>query len=84
MLPSDPKRTYLRSVRDVRSRHGLSGYLRLMNFPAEWEAWGMLPRSFGSEQSVLYEPGHEGASEHDRHSVFQWWLRQNPPTETLV
>ncbi|HZX78562.1 hypothetical protein [Lysobacter sp.] len=62
----------------------LSRYLTLMNFPAEWEAWDMLPRAFVSEQSALYELGHEEAAEHDRHGVFQWWLTQNPPTETLV
>ena len=44
----------------------------------------MLPLAFVSDQSALYEPGHEEASEHDRHGVFQWWLRQRPSVATLV
>jgi len=62
----------------------LRRYLELMEFPAEWEAWDMLPRAFVNEQSASYAPGHEEASEHDRNGVFQWWLRQNAPAETLV
>jgi hypothetical protein len=60
------------------------GYLELMNFPFEWADWGMIPDAFIDEQSALYQPGHENASEHDRHGVFQWWLRQQPPADKLV
>ena len=59
-------------------------YLNLMRFPPEWLQWQMLPESFVASQSVLYQPGHESASEHDRHGVFQWWLRQNATPDVLV
>ena len=37
------------------------------------------------EQLVrTYEAGQEQASEHDRHGVFQWWLRQSPTSDELL
>ena len=59
-------------------------YLKLMQFPPEWHLWQMLPVNFLGEQVSSYEPGHEDAPEHDRHSVFQWWLRQHPDANTVV
>ena len=59
-------------------------YLRLMAFPVEWSAWGMLPEALIDRQIDAYEPGHEAASEHDRHGAFQWWLRQEPTEDQLV
>ena len=59
-------------------------YLTLMQFPPEWRLWDMLPLDFAMEQMELYQQGNESASEHDRHGVFQWWLRRNPSAGTLV
>jgi len=59
-------------------------YLRLMQFPPEWHSWQMLPVEFLAEQISRYEPGHEDASEHDRHGLFQWWLRQHADADVLV
>ena len=59
-------------------------YLSLMQFPSEWLSWQMLPEDFLAAQAASYEPGHEDASEHDRHGVFQWWLRQQPDADVLV
>jgi hypothetical protein len=59
-------------------------YLRLMQFPPEWLSWQMLPVEFLAAQASNYEPGHEDASEHDRHGVFQWWLRQQPEISVLI
>jgi hypothetical protein len=59
-------------------------WLQLMRFPSEWMAWGMIPDELASIQLSRHEPGHEDASEHDRHGAFQWWLRREPSAEVLV
>ena len=62
----------------------LDEYLALMQFPKEWRLWNLLPEDFAREQMSLYVPGNEQASEHDRHGVFQWWLRRKPSADVLV
>jgi hypothetical protein len=59
-------------------------YLNLMQFPPEWQDWNMLPFDLVDAQRAGYEAGHEHGSEHDRHSVFQWWLKQGAGTELLI
>lgn len=59
-------------------------YLDLMQFPPEWQAWGMLPIEFVDAQRAEYKAGHEDGSEHDRHGVFQWCLKQGLSVEQLV
>lgn len=59
-------------------------WLELMRFPPEWVAWHMIPEALAAIQLAGYEPGHEDASEHDRHGAFQWWLKQQPAPEILV
>lgn len=59
-------------------------WLKLMQFPVEWQEWGLLPSELQAEQLARYEPGHESAPEHDRHGAFQWWLRGNPGPEVLA
>ncbi len=61
-----------------------SDWLKLMQFPPEWTAWNLIPSELATMQLSGYEPGHEGASEHDRHGAFQWWLKQHPRPEVLV
>ncbi len=61
-----------------------SDWLKLMQFPPEWTAWCLIPSELAGLQLSGYESGHEGASEHDRHGAFQWWLKQNPSLEVLV
>lgn len=61
-----------------------SDWLKLMQFPPEWTAWNLIPFALATEQLSGYEPGHEAASEHDRHGAFQWWLRQQPGPDVLV
>ena len=58
-------------------------FLKLMNFPDEWELWGMYPDELYEKQRSRYRPGHEEASEHDRNGAFQWWIRKNPSTDHL-
>ena len=59
-------------------------YIELMQFPKEWLDWQLIPEQFLASQASRYEPGHENASEHDRHGVFQFWLRTEPSAEVLV
>ena len=62
----------------------LQSYLNLMQFPPEWQDWDMLPIDFVDAQRAGYESGHEHGSEHDRHSVFRWWLKQAASAEQLA
>ena len=59
-------------------------WLELMQFPPEWLAWHLLPEELAAIQLAGYEPGHEDASEHDRHGAFQWWLKSDPEPEVLI
>ena len=59
-------------------------YIKLMKFPAEWTEWDLLPAEFILKMIETYEPGMENSAEHDRHGVFQWWLKQQPTTAQLV
>ena len=61
-----------------------SDWLKLMQFPPEWTAWDLIPPELVALQLSGYEPGHEDASEHDRHGAFQWWLMRHPVAEVLV
>ena len=62
----------------------LDQYLALMQFPAEWQLWKLLPVEFAQQQMALYRAGDEAAPEHDRHGVFQWWLRREPMPDVLI
>lgn len=55
-----------------------------MRFPLEWEALGFVPAEWLSQAVSSYMPGHEQAPEHDRHGLFQWWLKRNPSKAQLV
>ena len=56
-----------------------------MHYPKEWQEWNMLPdKDYLIELILLYEPGNENASEHDRNGVFHWWLRQEPAEDILL
>jgi hypothetical protein len=35
------------------------------------------------DRSWLHQPWAENASEHDRNSVFHWWLRKSPSKDLL-
>jgi hypothetical protein len=59
-------------------------WLDLMRFPPEWMAWHMIPEALAHIQLAGYAPGHEHASEHDRHGAFQWWLKREPDPEILI
>lgn len=59
-------------------------YLRLMNFPTEWEEWGMIPNEWLEGAIQSYEPGMENASEHDRNGAFHWWLKRSPSEAQLI
>lgn len=59
-------------------------YLRLMQFPEQWETWDMLPSEWLSGAMASFERGMEAASEHDRHGAFQWWLKRNPSPDRLA
>jgi len=54
-----------------------------MNFPAEWELWGMYPDELFDTQMSRHRPGHEDGSEHDRNGAFQWWIRKSPSKDQL-
>ncbi|MDR0716055.1 MAG: hypothetical protein LBF50_01390 [Azoarcus sp.] len=59
-------------------------FLAIMNFPPEWETFGMYPDELFLEQNALYKPGDEEGSEHDRNGAFHWWLRRSPGTVELM
>ena len=40
-------------------------FLELMNFPRQWDEWGMLPDELLEIQLNGYESGHENTAEHD-------------------
>ena len=66
-------------------KYDIEKYLRFMHYPKEWQEWNMLPdKDYLIELILLYEPGNENASEHDRNGVFHWWLRQEPEEDTLL
>lgn len=59
-------------------------WLQLMRFPTQWSDWSLVPEALVAELVTRYVPGQENSPEHDRHGLFQWWLRQEPPSEVLV
>ena len=54
-------------------------FLKIMEFPAEWSEWDMLPPELICLQLDGYEVGHELSPEYDRNGAFHWWLNKNPP-----
>lgn len=58
-------------------------FLALMNFPKEWDLWGMYPDELFQGHLALYKKGDEKGSEHDRNGAFHWWLKQDPSIEIL-
>jgi hypothetical protein len=61
-----------------------SAYLEMMEFPARWREYDLLPEELIDPLMASYQPGMESASEHDRNSVFHWWLRQSPSKDLLM
>ncbi|MEJ2789691.1 hypothetical protein WBN46_08295 [Pseudoxanthomonas sp. CCNWLW251] len=59
-------------------------YFKVMQFPAQWLHYGLMPDHLLAKLVELYEPGNERASEHDRNGVFHWWLKQDPSKDVLV
>lgn len=59
-------------------------YLSVMEFHPKWREYELLPTEHMKELLATYKPGMEDASEHDRNSVFHWWLRQSPDKDVLV
>jgi len=58
-------------------------FMSLMNFPKEWELWGMYPDELFKGHLALYKKGDEAGSEHDRNGAFHWWLKRDPSEEVL-
>jgi hypothetical protein len=58
-------------------------FLKLMNFPTEWDRFSMYPDELFQSQVTRYQVGHEEASEHDRNGAFHWWLRRGPDRDQL-
>lgn len=59
-------------------------YLELMEFPAQWQMYGLIPPELISRMIAAYEPGMESASEHDRNGFFHWWLKRSPSKDVLI
>ncbi len=59
-------------------------FLELMSFPPLWRELDMIDQDYVLECIARYRPGHEDASEHDRHSLFQFWLKREPTKTTLL
>lgn len=55
-----------------------------MEFPPLWRELGMADPEYLSQCIACYRPGHEDSPEHDRHGLFQFWLKQNPPAKVLI
>jgi len=50
-------------------------YIGSMGFYPKWREYGMSPEALVEQLCATYEPGMEGASEHDRNGV--WSLDRN-------
>lgn len=59
-------------------------YLELMEFNERWIQYDLLPPSLLHQLIATYAPGMEAASEHDRNSVFHWWLNRSPGKDVLM
>ncbi|MGE8260634.1 MAG: hypothetical protein ACN6RJ_14500 [Stenotrophomonas sp.] len=59
-------------------------YLKMMEFPAKWQEYNLLPDELIDQLLSTYTPGMESSSEHDRNSVFHWWLRRSPSKDLLL
>ena len=59
-------------------------FLELMEFPPLWRELDMADPEYLAECIARYRPGHEESSEHDRHGLFQYWLKREPAKETLL
>jgi hypothetical protein len=59
-------------------------FICLMQYPPEWEEWGMLTEELMDIQIGGYYPGSEKASEHFRNGAFHYWLSKNPSKEVLI
>jgi hypothetical protein len=62
----------------------LQQYLELMEFHERWTQYDLLPPSLLHQLISTYAPGMEAASEHDRNSVFHWWLSRSPEKDMLM
>ena len=49
--------------------------MSLMSFPPLWRELDMIDEDYVLECIARYRPGHEDASEHDCHGLFQFWLK---------
>ena len=59
-------------------------FLELMEFlPLRWEL-DMADPEYLSLCTTRYRPGRGDSSEHDRHGLFQYWLKREPSKETLL
>jgi len=59
-------------------------YLELMQFPAEWKEWNLVPDDDFIKNHILsLKPHEEHTPEHYRHEAFHYWLAQLPAVEVL-
>jgi len=59
-------------------------YLELMQFPAEWKEWNLVPDDEFIRTHILsLRPGEEHAPEHYRHEAFHYWLSRMPAADIL-
>lgn len=56
----------------------------MMNFPMEWNTYGMYPDKLYLLQAGSYQEGDEQGSEHDRNGAFHWWLKSEPSKHELA
>ena len=59
-------------------------FLKLMEFPGEWELWNMIPPDWLSGAMEEYRPGQEESPEHYRNGAFHWWIRSEPSKQDLI
>lgn len=59
-------------------------FLKIMNFPIEWNIYGMYPDELYLLQIKDYQEGDEQGSEHDRNGAFHWWLKRDPNKNELA
>ncbi len=62
----------------------IDDYLELMEFPDLWRDLEMVDTEYVTECIARYRPGNEAAAEHDRHGMFQHWLKRKPSKKQLV
>lgn len=59
-------------------------FIRLMQYPREWQVWNMLPDDLIDAQMAEYRPGDERDAARYRNAAFHYWLQTEPGKDMLL